>query len=237
MNDYLRIILPLIPVGLAIAGGIALYCTYPLMAMKPIATGPVPSTPVLALRSRRGALYLIDTGAGWLLIDAGTNAEEVSADLAGLGVDPAQVNWILLTHSDYDHVASLPLFPNAVIHMGEAELALVASGKKKLPEGIDPNAIRLVRDGEKLMFDNTQVECVAAPGHTDGSTAYLVDNTYLFTGDALRWHTLRSGEGKMSVHPYKKGNKAETLASLEKLKGLAGKYMVFTSHYGVIPKN
>ena len=229
MKEYLNIILPLLAAGCVIGGGIALYFTYPLMAMKPVETGRVPGAglPITALRSGRGALYFVDTGEGVFLVDTGTNADKVSASMAALGIDPADVKWILLTHADYDHVDALPLFPNAEIHMGEAELGLVRIGKKKLPAGIDPDAVRPLKDGQALRFGGVRVQCIAAPGHTAGSTVYLVNESFLFTGDAFQYKN-----GQMSVHPYTK-DKALAKASIEKIKGFADGVTILTSHYGV----
>jgi len=231
MREYLNIILPLLAAGCVIGGGITLYFTYPLMAMKPAETGPVPDAglPVTALRSGKGALYFVDTGEGVLLIDTGTNADKVRDSMAATGIDPADVKWVLLTHTDYDHVAALPLFENAEICMGEAELGLVRAGKKKLPGGISPDAVRPLKDGEALLFGGVRVKCVAAPGHTAGSTVYLLNDRFLFTGDALRYNN-----GRMSVHPYTK-DKALAKASIEKIKGLADGVVLLTSHYGVHP--
>jgi len=230
MKEYLNIILPLLAAGCVIGGGITLYFTYPLMAMKPAQTGPVPGTdhpPVYALRSNRGAMYFVDTGAGWLLIDTGSNAKKIEASLPALGVAPADVKWVLLTHSDYDHVGGLPLFTDAGISMGADELELIRSGKKKLPGCTDLNAVHPLRDGEALACGDVAVKCVAAPGHTAGSMAYLVDGSFLFTGDALR----HSAKGD-SVHPYTK-DKARAKKTIAALP--ADARMVLTSHYGYYP--
>ncbi|WAH96203.1 MBL fold metallo-hydrolase [Arthrobacter sp. MMS18-M83] len=41
--------------------------------------------------------------------------------LARLGIDPAAVNDVIITHGHYDHIGNLRLFPNARFHMAEAE--------------------------------------------------------------------------------------------------------------------
>ncbi|MEE3128667.1 MAG: MBL fold metallo-hydrolase, partial [Actinomycetota bacterium] len=50
-------------------------------------------------------------------------AETAHAQLAGLGLDPADVTDIVLTHLDLDHAGGLSDFPTARVHVHEAELA------------------------------------------------------------------------------------------------------------------
>jgi len=203
MKKTIKIILIVLAAVLAVALGIGLYFASPMLAMKPVETGQISGIdpPVYALRSGRGNLYLVDTNAGgWLMIDAGASADSVEAGLTELGIEPAQVRWILLTHSHGDHVAGLPLFSEAA---------------------------RNLRAGDKFLVGDIEIDCVAVPGHTPDSMAYLVNGRYLFTGDALRY-----SNGKMSVHPFTQ-DKAQAQASIEKIKSLADDAMILTSHYGI----
>lgn len=45
--------------------------------------------------------------------------------LRALGVDPAAVKDVILTHMHYDHAGNLDLFPNARFHIQDAEMAFV----------------------------------------------------------------------------------------------------------------
>jgi len=241
MKKALKLLLPVLAALLVLAAGIGLYSYGPMLAMHPAETGQIPLADgqVLAIRSGRGAMYLTDTGDGVLVIDAGTNAGKTEAALGKLGIDPADVKWVLLTHSDHDHVAGLPLFPNAEIYMGEAELCLLdgtvnrnASGGNKLPDGIDLSAIKLLGDGEELLLGGARVKCIAAPGHTPGSMAYLVNGSWLFAGDAFRYR-----KGEFTVHPFTM-DEALALQTIEKLpihNRSADVITVLTSHYGYIP--
>ena len=49
-----------------------------------------------------------------------------------------------------------------------------------------PYAKRLLR-GASVAEPSQGWQAIPLPGHTAGSTAYLLENTYLFTGDSLAW--------------------------------------------------
>jgi len=219
MKKTKKIILSVLAAVLAIALGIGLFFAAPMLAMKPAKTGLVLESyylPISTLRSGRGNLYLIDTGDGYLMIDAGASIASVESGLAELSIDPAQVKWILLTHSHGDHVAALPLFPDAEVYIGEGE---------SLPAA--PQDIQFLSSGEVLLFGNIEVECIAAPGHTPGSMLYRVNKAYLFTGDALRWSGAGTNMG-ISVHPFT----MDEAQARETIAALPDAWIVLTSHYG-----
>ena len=142
---------------------------------------------------------------GYILVDAGTNAKAAEKAIRKLHINPDDVEYILLTHSDYDHVASLP-------------------------EGINRDSITLLKDREILNLLNHQVLCMKAPGHTTGSMMFLLDGMYLFTGDALRvsWK-------KLGVHPFSMDEDTafKTILIMEEI--ITGSNLVLTAHYGYYP--
>ncbi|MCL1964913.1 MAG: MBL fold metallo-hydrolase [Firmicutes bacterium] len=214
-----------------LAAGAAAYNFYPLLAMKPAETGTIANTNISALRNNRNALYFAQTDTGYIMVDAGSDAEKVKADLPALDIDTNDVRWILITHSDYDHVAALSLFPNAEIYINEDEFNSTAArskfGAAHMPAGINADAVHLLRDGQRLSLGTATVTCVKAPGHTIGSMVYLVDGKYLFTGDAFQVRN-----GKIGVHPFtvdaRRGR--ETIEALKET--LRNSAVVLTSHYG-----
>ncbi len=64
---------------------------------------------VLASGSKGNAIYIQSGGTG-LLIDAGISARRIASGLAEIGVKPADLSGILITHEHRDHVAGLPVF-------------------------------------------------------------------------------------------------------------------------------
>ena len=237
MEKNTKLILALLTAGAVIGGGITLYFTYPLLAMKPAETESIPLADGqhFALRSGRGAVYFYDTGDGYIMIDAGANAGKMEKDMARLGIDAARVKWVLLTHSDYDHVAGLPLFPHADICIGEDDmLEKIFSGRETMPIDSNPAKIQLLQGGEEWLFGDVRVECIAAPGHTPGSMAFLVDDVYLFTGDALRpiFHAKDNvvHPHAIGIHPFTmdKARAEETIAALP----TTDLGLILTTHYG-----
>jgi len=239
MKKRLKVILPILAVILFVGGGIAMVITEPLRAMSPLETGLVFENyfiPIFALRSGRGNLFLVDTGEGWLMIDAGNDIESVKSGFAKLGIDPLDVKWILLTHTHGDHVGALPLFLNAEVEGFDIEVYM---SRDEFPElsandapgptrGLAKN-VRLLSDGEKLVFGNVEVECIAAPGHTPGSMVYSVravgqERNILFTGDAVR----KKKMGPLVVHPFTQ-DKAQ---AEESIAALPDAFTALTSHYG-----
>jgi len=61
---------------------------------------------LLASGSRGNAVY-IENGSARLLVDAGLSAREISARLAGIGVEPDTLDAILVTHEHRDHCQGL----------------------------------------------------------------------------------------------------------------------------------
>lgn len=231
MKKATKLLLALVAVAAAIAAGIGIYIASPLLAMRPAKTGEIPGTGIYAIRNNRNALYFVKAEGGYILIDAGSDAAKAEASLKEAGIAPEDVKWILLTHSDYDHVAALPLFPGAEIYMSDDEFHSLGRPPRnnRLPAGITIEENNLLSDGQELNLGGIRVICFKAPGHTVGSMAYLMEDC-LFTGDALR---LRKQE--MLVHPFTV-DAARAEATIERLKEMPHSVLL-TAHYGYTTTN
>lgn len=222
---------------IVLLGVVLLFNFYPMLVMKPVQTGKVSNTDVYAAKNKLNSLYLVPTEKGYILIDAGSDAKVALSALKELSIDPEDIRYVLLTHSDYDHTGTLEQLPNAQIYMGEDELQLLNGTTKRnlfqyntLPDGVKEDEIQLLRDQQALDLGGTQVICYKTPGHTPGSMSFLVDQKYLFTGDAAQ-----VDEGLMKVHPYTM-DKETAEKSIQKIAGLCKKdQYLFTAHYGVLP--
>lgn len=206
----------------------------PIFSMNPIATGYIEDTKIIAIENQSNNLFLVDTNDGYILFDAGSDSDAVIKGLNKMSIDPDKIKYIFLTHTDYDHVASLNLFANAQIFLSTNEKQMIDETTKRnffssnsLPEGIDISSLTLFNDGDKMDLNGYTVECINAPGHTPGLMVYLLNNKYLFTGDAFK-----VSSDVISVHPYTmdKESAEMTISALDTIFNRSE--LVFTAHYG-----
>lgn len=133
-------------------------------------------------------LFLYRKGDALIAIDSGYRPGVVRRALKRLRLDPAAVTHLFLTHSDFDHAGALSVFPNAKLYMGKEETSLAEQKERRMPIRYNnplPRPATLVADGESLEVDGISVYAVSTPGHTTGSTSWLVEGRHLFVGDAL----------------------------------------------------
>ena len=239
MKKVLKRILIIIIVAILLVAAVILVSIFPMFSMTPAATGEIPGTNIFAVNNSLNALYFIDTDEGYIVVDAGSDTKAVAQTLTETGIAPSDVKYVLLTHSDYDHVASLPLFGNAQIYMCEDEMQVLDGTTKRnfyssnsLPDDILLGNITLLEDGQDLELGGHSVECIKVPGHTTGSMAYLLDGQYLFTGDALK-----VADGEMDIHPFTM-DKETAKNSIDRINEIKNESeLMLTAHYGYYMPN
>ena len=133
-----------------------------------------------------------------LLIDAGYNYDRLAEKMQWLKINPKEIKEILVTHQDTDHVGAIEkgsdeLFSDATIYIGKVENEYLEGHKHRkvfwglttLPQVVIDNQKVLIEDGEVFYIGNIKVEAILVPGHTWGHLVYLIDDSYLFTGDTI----------------------------------------------------
>ena len=102
-----------------------------------------------------------------------------------LGVDPAGITHIFLTHAHIDHAGNIDLFPNATIYIQEQEL------KSLKANPFYAKKIRKIKPGRiKTFSEETEplpgIKLLHTGGHTPGSASIEIryqDQRFLFPGD------------------------------------------------------
>ena len=203
--------------------------------MRPAETGQIPDTNIYAVKNFGNSVYLIKTDSGYIMIDAGLITKTIENSLKEADINVNDVKWIFLTHSDGDHTASLTLFPNANIYMSNDEFPLINGTMKRnflganiMPAGINIDKIIPLSNGQEFLFDGTKIKCILAQGHTIGSMMYLVDDRYLFTGDAFKIK-----KGNMYVHPYSMDVNLSKKTVERFRETVKNSQIVLTAHYGI----
>ena len=173
-----------------------------------VLAGPLPTGHLAAdlavVRDGPVNLFLVQVPGGLVCIDAGWRRHRVRAGFRQLGLDPAGVLAVFLTHGHWDHAWGTGLFPGARVHRGPGEGGLVS-------------------------VNGVPVRAIPVPGHTADSMAYLVAGRYLFTGDALRLKAGRVAPG----HPWLSRDPEAMLRSIARLAGEGQLSCVLTGHTGL----
>ncbi|MCK5811904.1 MAG: MBL fold metallo-hydrolase [Clostridiales bacterium] len=200
--------------------------------MKPLKTSQIIKN-ISCVKTGIANFYLYKYSKGYIAIDCGSDTKKANKGLNKLGISPENITHVLLTHSDYDHVKGLPLFTKAAVYMGRGEEQMINKTTPrfntfKFNKPLATKEYNLLLDTEELLIGDVVVFCIATPGHTPGSMTYLIDNTYLFSGDAL---SIKKGK----IEPFFSGfvmDYFEHLKSIKKIKDIRRAKMIFTGHHG-----
>ena len=171
-----------------------------------------------------------------------TTGQDPRNALSAAGVNPADVEYVLLTHLHWDHAGNCDLFPDATVLVQEDELRYAIApgrffrrsflsplGGWGVPPYVVPN-LDVVR-GSVEIAPGLRVE--PAPGHTPGSQAVVVataDGTFAIGGDAV----MSYANVEEDVPPGFHTNVDEAVESIDRLARLADSllpahdYAVFT---------
>ncbi|MFB0503303.1 MAG: MBL fold metallo-hydrolase [Candidatus Bathyarchaeia archaeon] len=153
-------------------------------------------------------VYLVDCGDELVLIDAGAglNSGFIVDNIRGEGFDKEEISYILLTHCHADHAggcSNIKMLTSCEVICTEVEGKLLNKGSDDelgldiaRRSGLYPQDYKfahaepdhIVIDGEKVSLGKYDVRVIEVPGHSEGSTCYLLDQggyRILFSSDIV----------------------------------------------------
>ncbi len=211
---------------------------------KPLNTGWIDEH-VRCVREFVANIFFYTKNGATIMIDAGYNYDRLKEKMGWIDLDPADIRHILITHQDTDHVGAVEtdssgLFRDASLYIGEEENRYLTGGKRRrvihglyrLPQVYIENSKTLLRDGQLFDVEGIKVECFLVPGHTWGHMVYLIDDTYLFTGDTI-WFGPDGGRSFINMLAEDNRMAVRSLAALEsKLRARRLNPIIITGHTG-----
>jgi glyoxylase-like metal-dependent hydrolase (beta-lactamase superfamily II) len=135
------------------------------------------------------AAYVIDTGDGLILIDSlyGKWTRQLLRNMNQLGLDPADVKYVINTHGHFDHAGGTAYFQStygARAVMTAEDWALAAEPPELAAFYMPvPSTDIVANDADVIELGDARIELFKTPGHTEGvlSLKYDVrdgDDTY-----------------------------------------------------------
>jgi metallo-beta-lactamase class B len=133
------------------------------------------------------ACYLIATPKGHILINTGlaTSVPRIKKNIESVGFSLNDVKILLTTQAHYDHVAGMAEIKKLtgakmVVHEGDRQVLedggdsdFIFGGKGPMftPVKVD----RVLKDNDEIQIDQTKLFVLHHPGHTKGSTSFMLD--------------------------------------------------------------
>ncbi|GAB4189604.1 MAG: CAU/MBL1b family subclass B3 metallo-beta-lactamase [Wenzhouxiangellaceae bacterium] len=151
-------------------------------------TTPIPPAhlhgPVYYVGGQELSAYLLVDDDGLILVNVGmeANVDLVFASIRELGYEPQRIRYLLITQGHFDHAggaARVHELTGAEVVAGVDEVALMEAGGLNDyvfadSLGFPPVETRGMADGAVLTLGNLNIQAVSTPGHTPGSTSWIL---------------------------------------------------------------
>lgn len=124
--------------------------------------------------SSSGNCTLISDGDTNILVDAGVSASKICASLAESGIDPSEIDAVLITHEHSDHISGLRVFcrkyhtsvyANAKTMEHVISSCSVASG-----------SAHIITEGTPFTVRSMRVKAFATPHDSASSVGYIIES-------------------------------------------------------------
>jgi len=234
MNKKSRIALIVTSITLGLTALIFIGVNLKLKSLRsdfvPLETGKVVDD-IFAVRDDYVNFFIIQDSTQYVVIDCGINQVEVAEQMKKLRIKPEDVVAVLLTHTDSDHVGALSLFNHAKLYMSKDEEQMINGQISRFlwfDNSISRTDYTLLEDRQIVQIGSLKIEGFLAPGHTNGTMAYIVNDKYLFSGDIVSLE-----EGKIAPFPAVLNmDRKQAVKSMEVIRHIPTVEYLFTGHYG-----
>ncbi len=194
------------------------------------------TVPCYLIRHPKGDL-IWDTGVPQTIADLPggkgpsglTVAHKLTDQLKALGLTPADIEYLSVSHSHFDHIGNAGLFAAStwIVDADERAFAFRPAARKSGQDFAAYSALETAKtvliegDASHDVFGDGSVVIYQAPGHTPGHTVLLVRlpkaGAVLLTGDM--WHIAESRAARRV--PRFNTDRAQTLRSMDLVEKLA----------------
>jgi metallo-beta-lactamase class B len=122
--------------------------------------------------------WALTTSEGIILIDTlydYASDEAIVGGLKRLGLDPASVKYVIVSHGHLDHVGGAKLMQDrfgARLVMGGPDWGMIEQSVHRFPNG-KPKRDIVATDGQRVTLGDTSVTIVTTPGHTPGTLSMI----------------------------------------------------------------
>ncbi len=184
--------------------------------------------------------YLIHHAQGWFLWDTGLadaiaarpdgvngpfgfvmkRAKTLAGQLEELGVKPADIKGIGISHTHPDHIGNVEEFPQVMLFVQKAEYEWPGEGGAPR---FDPNHPVTKLEGDRDVFGDGSIVIISTPGHTPGHQSLLVrlpkTGVVVLSGDVAHF---KANWDNRRV-PAFNFSKEESLASMQRVADILAK--------------
>ena len=185
--------------------------------------------------------YLIHHAQGWFLWDTGLadaiaampdgvkgangalemrRTKTLAGQLEEIGVKPADIKGVAVSHTHPDHIGNVELFPNVMLYVQKAEYEW--PGADNAPRFNPGHPVTLL-EGDRDVFGDGSVVIISTPGHTPGHQSLLVrlpkTGAVVLSGDAVHF---KDNWDNRRVPPAN-FNKEQSLASMQRIADILAK--------------
>jgi metallo-beta-lactamase class B len=122
--------------------------------------------------------WALKTSEGIILIDTlyeYATDEAIVGGLKKLGLDPASIKYVIVSHAHGDHVGGAKMLQDRFhphLVLSDADWKVVEGSKNGFPNG-KPQRDVTATDGQKLTLGDTPVTLIETPGHTPGTLSMI----------------------------------------------------------------